>query len=128
MIAIALAALLAIGAGADAPPVHGPKVREARAWLRDRTSDRAFRCADILWHNESRWRTRALNRSSGAYGIPQSLPGIKMAAAERPRWGRKWDDWRTDPLVQVFWGLHYTRGRYGSFCRALAFQNANGWY
>jgi hypothetical protein len=130
MIAITLAAVLAIGVGVahDDAPKYWPKVREAREWLKDRTSDRAFRCAHILWDNESSWRVRAYNRSSGAFGIPQSLPGRKMQAAERPRWGHKWDDWRTDAQVQVAWGRHYVRGRYGSFCSALRFQNVRGWY
>ena len=129
MIALTLAALLALGAGGhDDAPKYWPKVREAREWLKDRTSDRAFRCAHILIDNESSWRVRARNSSSGAYGLPQALPGIKMARAERPRWGHKWDDWRTDALVQIFWAKTYVRGRYGSWCRALAWQERFSWY
>ena len=130
MIAITLAALLALGAGVahDDAPKYWPRVREAREWLKDRTSDRAFRCAHLLIDKESSWRVRARNSSSGTYRLGQALPGRKMARAERPRWGHKWDDWRTDALVQIFWSLHYTRGRYGSFCRALRFQDARGWF
>lgn len=57
---------------------------------------------------------------SGAYGLPQALPGRKMASAG--------PDWRTNPLTQLEWMVGYTRSRYGSPCGALAFHNANGWY
>ena len=57
---------------------------------------------------------------SGAYGLPQALPGHKMASAGA--------DWRTNPLTQLRWMVGYTTSRYGSPCGALAFHNANGWY
>lgn len=59
-----------------------------------------------LWNGESGWRWNALNASSGAYGIPQSLPASKMAAAGA--------DWRTNPATQIRWGLGYIKGAYGS--------------
>ncbi|MGY4928282.1 aggregation-promoting factor C-terminal-like domain-containing protein [Streptomyces sp. 900105755] len=59
-----------------------------------------------LWNGESGWRWNALNPSSGAYGIPQSLPASKMASAG--------PDWRTNPATQIRWGLNYIDDRYGS--------------
>jgi hypothetical protein len=59
-----------------------------------------------LWNGESGWRFNALNASSGAYGIPQSLPASKMASAGA--------DWKSNPATQIRWGLDYIRGRYGS--------------
>jgi hypothetical protein len=65
-----------------------------------------------LWSGESGWRTTADNPSSDAYGIPQALPGSKMASAG--------PDWKTNPATQIRWGLNYIRGRYGSPTAALA--------
>ena len=79
-----------------------------------------FRCLDLLWMRESGWRADAYNASSGAYGIPQSLPGSKMAAAGA--------DWRTNAATQINWGLSYISGRYGSPCSAWAHSEAYNWY
>jgi hypothetical protein len=79
-----------------------------------------FRCLDLLWTRESGWRANAYNASSGAYGIPQSLPGSKMAAAGA--------DWRTNAATQINWGLSYISGRYGSPCAAWAHSEAVNWY
>lgn len=81
-----------------------------------------WRCLRVLWHGESGWRTRADNPTSSAYGIPQSLPGRKMASAGR--------DWRTNPHTQIRWGLRYIARRYGGPCKALAFWRAQSphWY
>jgi hypothetical protein len=73
-----------------------------------------------LWTRESGWRTTAMNPSSGAYGIPQSLPGSKMASAG--------PDWRTNPATQIKWGLGYIRDRYGSPAAAWAHSQQTGWY
>lgn len=73
-----------------------------------------------LWTRESGWETGATNPSSGAYGIPQSLPGSKMASAGA--------DWRTNPRTQIKWGLGYIKVRYGSPQNAWAHEEANGWY
>lgn len=70
-----------------------------------------FGCLDSLWGQESGWSATATNRVSGAYGIPQALPGSKMASIA--------PDWRTNPLTQVRWGLRYIEEAYGSPCRAL---------
>jgi hypothetical protein len=78
-----------------------------------------FPCLDSLWARESGWRVGAAN-ASGAYGIPQALPGSKMAA-----YG---SDWRTSPRTQITWGLHYVQGRYGSPCGAWSHFQSHGWY
>ena len=69
-------------------------------------------CLDILFERESNWRTDADNPSSSAYGIPQALPGSKMASAGA--------DWLTNPATQITWGLGYIEGRYGTPCGAWA--------
>ncbi len=79
-----------------------------------------YSCLVKLWERESNWRWNALNSSSGAYGIPQSLPGSKMASAGA--------DWRTNPETQIKWGIGYISGRYGSPCGALAHSNEHNWY
>ena len=77
-------------------------------------------CLDNLWQRESGWRTTAGNKSSGAYGIPQSLPGSKMA-----KYG---DDWRTNPATQIKWGLAYIKGRYATPCGAWSHFLDKHWY
>ncbi|MGN6793403.1 MAG: lytic transglycosylase domain-containing protein [Streptosporangiaceae bacterium] len=79
-----------------------------------------FRYLNRLWERESSWRIRAYNPYSGAYGIPQAVPGSKMSSAG-PRW-------RTSARTQIRWGMRYIRSRYGSPRRALAHSNATGWY
>jgi uncharacterized membrane protein len=83
-------------------------------------SSTEFGCLDDLWYGESQWDPYAENPYSGAYGIPQTLPGEKMAAAG--------PDWETNPVTQIEWGLGYIEDRYGSPCEANAFKLANGWY
>jgi cell wall-associated NlpC family hydrolase len=73
-----------------------------------------------LWNRESGWRVTAQNPSSGAYGIPQSLPGSKMA-----KFGKAW---RTSARIQILWGLWYIKTTYGSPIAALAHENSAGWY
>lgn len=79
-----------------------------------------FSCLDRLWIRESKWSTHATNPSSGAYGIPQALPGSKMASAG--------PDWRTSAYTQIRWGLGYIRARYGSPCAAWGHSEGHGWY
>ncbi|MBT0770478.1 transglycosylase SLT domain-containing protein [Kineosporia sp. J2-2] len=79
-----------------------------------------YTCLVKLWNKESGWRHTAANSSSGAYGIPQSLPGSKMATAGK--------DWRTNPATQIKWGLNYIEDRYGSPCGAWAHSRSTGWY
>lgn len=83
-------------------------------------SDRQFRCLVKLWTRESNWNHRAHNRSSGAYGIPQAMPGRKMRSAGK--------DWRTNPKTQIKWGLRYIKSRYGTPCRAWSHFGTRGWY
>ena len=82
--------------------------------------DSEYQCLVLLWNRESQWNPYAENASSGAYGIPQSLPGSKMASAGA--------DWRTNPITQINWGIGYIKGRYGTPCSAWAHSNAVGWY
>lgn len=77
-------------------------------------------CLDSLWERESHWNPYAQNSSSGAYGIPQALPGSKMQSAG--------SDWRTNPATQIKWGLSYIQGRYGSPCGAWGHSQSHGWY
>lgn len=79
-----------------------------------------WNCLDALWHRESGWNHRADNPTSDAYGIPQSLPGSKMASAGA--------DWATNPRTQIRWGLGYIAGRYGSPCGAWGHSQSVGWY
>ncbi|WP_426594458.1 ubiquitin-like domain-containing protein [Cellulomonas sp. McL0617] len=87
----------------------------ARGW-----GDDQFACLVSLWNAESGWRVNAGNQSSGAYGIPQALPGSKMASAGA--------DWQTNPATQITWGLGYIAGRYGTPCAAYAKHQSSGWY
>ena len=79
-----------------------------------------FGCLDSLWERESHWNPFAENSSSGAYGIPQALPGSKMATAGA--------DWRTNAVTQIEWGLGYIHDRYGTPCGAWSFKQGHGWY
>jgi hypothetical protein len=87
----------------------------ARGW-----GDDQFACLVALWNKESGWRVNAYNAGSGAYGIPQALPGGKMASAGA--------DWETNPATQISWGLGYIGGRYGTPCGAWDHSQRVGWY
>ena len=86
----------------------------ARGWGSDQ-----FGCLVSLWSKESGWRTDAAN-PSGAYGIPQALPGSKMATAGA--------DWQTNAATQITWGLNYIAGVYGTPCAAWGHSQATNWY
>jgi hypothetical protein len=79
-----------------------------------------FSCLDPLWEHESGWSVSAYNASSGAAGIPQALPGSRMASAG--------PDWQTDAATQIRWGLEYIKSTYGSPCAAWDHEEATGWY
>ncbi len=79
-----------------------------------------FSCLSALWAQESGWNVYAENPSSGAYGIPQALPGSKMASAGA--------GWQSDAATQISWGLGYIRAMYGSPCAAWGHEEAAGWY
>ena len=78
-----------------------------------------FGCLNNIYTRESGWRYNAEN-ASGAYGIPQALPGSKMASAGA--------DWQTNPATQIKWGLGYIKSMYGTPCGAWAFWQAHGYY
>ena len=79
-----------------------------------------FSCLDELWNSESGWNVHADNPASSAYGIPQALPGSKMAASG--------PDWANNPETQIRWGLGYIRNSYGTPCSAWSFKQSHGWY
>ena len=82
--------------------------------------DGEFSCLQSLWNRESGWNYQAENASSGAYGIPQALPGSKMSSVA--------GDWATNPSTQITWGMQYIQGRYGTPCSAWAHSESVGWY
>lgn len=77
-------------------------------------------CLSALIQRESGWNVHATNSDTGAYGLPQALPGSKMASAG--------PNWRHDPATQIRWMVGYVNGRYGGSCAALSHQIAYGWY
>jgi len=82
-------------------------------------SSSEFGCLVSLWNLESGWNVYASN-PSGAYGIPQALPGSKMASAG--------PDWQSNAATQIRWGLGYIKSLYGSPCGAWSHEQASGWY
>lgn len=83
-------------------------------------SEYDFECLVKLWNRESSWRANAHNPSSGAHGIPQSLPASKMASEGA--------DYYTNGYTQIRWGLKYIAGRYGTPSNAWAHSESHGWY
>lgn len=111
------------GSSAPAAGVPDPGTAQAIAYEMIQAygwGDDEYNCLVALWNRESHWNVYAHNPSSGAYGIPQALPGEKMASAG--------DDWATNPATQIAWGLGYISGRYGSPCGAWAHSESVGWY
>nr|WP_167050300.1 lytic transglycosylase domain-containing protein [Microbacterium halimionae] len=108
-----------------APPFVSPDPGSAQAAAYDMVMSRGwgdgeFSCLVALWNKESGWRVNAYNAGSGAYGIPQALPGGKMASAG--------GDWETNAATQISWGLGYISGRYGTPCGAWGHSQSTGWY
>ena len=124
-------AAAAESARAAAPAPSAPTVAggnspaEAQATARAMASstygwgESEFSCLVQLWNKESGWSYTAYN-PSGATGIPQALPGSKMATAG--------SDWATNATTQIAWGLGYIKAGYGSPCGAWAHSVANNWY
>ncbi len=83
-------------------------------------SSSEFSCLDALYMSESGWDVHADNPTSDAYGIPQALPGGKMASVG--------SDWANNPVTQIRWGLQYIRSSYGNPCSAWSFKQGHGWY
>ncbi len=113
------------GIGSAPPPgvvvdTAGAKAYAAAAVARYGWGNGEYQCLVLLWTRESSWRADAYNASSGAYGIPQSLPGSKMASAGA--------DWRTNAATQIEWGLSYIADRYGAPCGAWAHSEDVNWY
>ena len=73
-------------------------------------SEGQFVCLNKLWTRESHWNYKARNPRSGAHGIAQALPAEKMAVIA--------DDWRSNPVTQIRWGLRYITMRYDTPCKA----------
>ena len=94
----------------------------AKLWIKQEFGwgEKQFTCLETLWFRESNWNHKATNPSSGAYGIPQSLPGRKMAAFG--------EDWKTNPATQIKWGANYIEKRYDTPCKALDFFYDRNWY
>ena len=108
-------------ATATVPAASGSPQQIAEAMLGSfGWSSSQFSCLDPLWAHESGWSVSAYNAGSGAFGIPQALPGSRMASAG--------PDWQTDAATQIKWGLEYIQGTYGSPCGAWAHEEATGWY
>ena len=82
--------------------------------------DSQFQCLSQLWQKESSWSYTAYNASSGATGIPQALPGSKMATAG--------SDWETNAATQISWGLDYIQRGYGTPCSAWSHSQSMNWY
>jgi hypothetical protein len=113
-------------------PVHHRKRRHHRAVRRTprqiarrmlrsfHWSGWQFRWLNLLWSRESSWNVYASNPYSGAYGIPQAVPGSKMASAG--------PDWERSARTQIRWGMDYIKGRYGSPYGAWEHELATGWY
>ncbi|TDC54978.1 lytic transglycosylase domain-containing protein [Actinomadura sp. KC345] len=110
------------GVPAGDPVPAGEAQRIAKAMLPSFgfSGDGQFGCLVKLWNKESGWNSRAKNPSSGAYGIPQALPGSKMASAG--------SDWETSAKTQIKWGLGYIKDRYGTPCGAWEHSQNVGWY
>lgn len=83
-------------------------------------NEKEYRCLNQLWTKESNWNYKARNRSSGAHGIPQALPAIKMSVVGT--------DWRTNPVTQIRWGLRYISIRYETPCKAWAKLKRSNYY
>ncbi|WP_437016706.1 transglycosylase SLT domain-containing protein [Streptomyces sp. enrichment culture] len=95
-------------------------IAQIQAMARQMVPSGQFQCFSNIVNHESSWNYKAVNPSSGAYGLFQALPAGKYASAGA--------DWRTNPATQIKWGLNYMNERYGSPCGAWSFWQANHWY
>jgi hypothetical protein len=82
--------------------------------------DDQYACLNKLWSKESHWNYKAHNYRSGAHGIAQALPAVKMEVIS--------DDWRTNPVTQIRWGLRYIDLRYEDPCTAWAKWRSHRYY
>ena len=98
-----------------------PDEATCKAWIRAAgVSEADLEAAYFMVQKESHCRYNATNRSSGAYGIPQALPGKKMASAG--------SDWQTNPITQIKWMISYVNGRYGGWSGARSWWLSHRWY
>jgi uncharacterized protein YabE (DUF348 family) len=111
--------LVVASAPTGPPPSPGSAQAIARDLLAQRGWSDQYSCLVSMWNRESGWNVHAAN-PSGAYGIPQALPGSKMASAG--------PDWQNNATTQIKWGLGYISERYGTPCGAWSFWQSNGWY
>jgi cell wall-associated NlpC family hydrolase len=107
------------GSGPAANKDTGKLLAAAHGWSPSQDPGQ-WDALDRLWDRESGWRTDATNPSSGAYGIPQALPGSKMSTVAA--------NWKTSARTQITWGLLYIAARYGTPEKAWAHEQAQGWY
>ncbi|MBB6418926.1 transglycosylase SLT domain-containing protein [Streptomyces massasporeus] len=105
---------------ADFPVASSYSIAQIQAMARQLVPSGQFQCFSNIVDHESDWNYKAVNPSSGAYGMFQALPGSKMSSVGA--------DWRTNPATQIKWGLNYMNDRYGSPCEAWSFWQANNWY
>ncbi|MDK1343372.1 transglycosylase SLT domain-containing protein [Streptomyces sp. 378] len=104
----------------DFPVASSYSIAQLQAMARQMVPSGQFQCFSNIVDHESDWNYKAVNPSSGAYGMFQALPASKMSSAGA--------DWRTNPATQIKWGLSYMNDRYGSPCEAWSFWQANRWY
>ncbi|CAL9298855.1 transglycosylase SLT domain-containing protein [Streptomyces olindensis] len=104
----------------DFPVATSYTIAQIQAMARQMVPAGQFQCFSNIVDHESDWNYKAVNPSSGAYGMFQALPGSKMSSVGA--------DWRTNPATQIKWGLNYMNERYGSPCDAWSFWQANNWY
>jgi len=113
------------GSAGSAPAAGTPDPGTAQAIAHQMILSRGwpeteYDCLVALWNKESHWNVYSYNARSGAYGIPQALPGNKMASVGA--------DWQTNPATQITWGLGYITGRYSTPCGAWGHSQSSGWY
>ncbi|MET8974660.1 transglycosylase SLT domain-containing protein [Streptomyces sp. NPDC004539] len=104
----------------DFPIQSSYSISEIQSMARQMVAGGQWQCFSNIVDHESSWNYRAVNASSGAYGLFQALPGSKMSSVG--------SDWQTNPATQIKWGLNYMNERYGSPCDAWSFWQANNWY
>lgn len=99
-----------------------PATQAARDWAWRKLGTRQWLCLDAIGHHESGWRVKA-GSPDGSYGIFQARPSSKYAKYAKPG-----EDWRTDAMPQVRFGIAYATARYGSPCGAWTFWRRHGWW
>ncbi|MET9389816.1 transglycosylase SLT domain-containing protein [Streptomyces sp. NPDC006624] len=105
---------------ADFPVASSYSIAQIQSMARQMVPSGQWQCFSNIVDHESDWNYKAVNPSSGAYGLFQALPGSKMSSVGA--------DWQTNPATQIKWGLNYMNERYGSPCDAWSFWQANNWY